>query len=237
MIRDRKVIAIIPARGGSKGVPQKNIRLLCGKPLIVWTIEKALKSKFIDELIVTTDDDEIADISAKAGASVPFRRPAELATDTAPTMAAIDHALEFFRAKGQVFDYVVLLEPTSPLREDDDIDKMLQKLDDNADVFDAIISLGEIAEHPSIVKRLDGESIAPFCPELQTTTRRQDNAAAYFPYAVGYIAKTSSLASERTFYAKRSMHYLIKRYQNYEVDDLHDFLAVASVMRHEWNAE
>jgi len=238
MISDTKVIAIIPARGGSKGVPEKNIKLLCGKPLIVWSIEKALKSKFIDRVVVSTDDDEIAAISLQAGASVPFRRPAELASDAAPTMAAIDHALEFFRAtRGEEFDYVVLLEPTSPLRDDDDIDRMLQKLHDNADDFDSIISVGEVAEHPSIVKRLVGDSLAPFCPELQRTTRRQDNEAAYFPYAVGYIAKTSSLAAERTFYGKRSTHYRIKRYQNYEIDDLYDFLAVASVMRHEWKVE
>jgi CMP-N,N'-diacetyllegionaminic acid synthase len=238
MINQRRVIAIIPARGGSKGVPQKNIKMICGKPLIVWTIEKALKSRFIDELIVSTDDDEIAHISAAAGASVPFRRPAELATDTAPTMAAIDHALDYFRAaRDMTFEYVVLLEPTSPLREDDDIDRMLEQLEANAADYDSIISVGEVAEHPSIVKRLVGGSLAPFCPELQTTTRRQDNEAAYFPYAVGYIAKTSSLAAERTFYGKRAAHYRIKRYQNYEIDDLYDFLAVASVMRHEWNLE
>jgi CMP-N,N'-diacetyllegionaminic acid synthase len=131
----------------------------------------------------------------------------------------------------------VLLEPTSPLREDDDIDRMLEQLEANAADYDSIISVGEVAEHPSIVKRLVGGSLAPFCPELQTTTRRQDNEAAYFPYAVGYIAKTSSLAAERTFYGKRAAHYRIKRYQNYEIDDLYDFLAVASVMRHEWNLE
>lgn len=238
MINNRRVIAIIPARGGSKGVPQKNIRVICGKPLIVWTIEKALKSRFIDELIVTTDDDEIARISAAAGASVPFRRPPELATDTAPTMAAIEHALDHFRSeRGQVFEYVVLLEPTSPLREDDDVDRMLQRLDDMRDAYDSIISVGEVAEHPSIVKRLAGDSLAPFCPELQTTTRRQDNEAAYFPYAVGYIAKTSSLAAERTFYGKRATHFRIKRYQKYEIDDPYDFLAVASVMREEWKLE
>jgi CMP-N-acetylneuraminic acid synthetase len=236
MIGDRKVIAIVPARGGSKGLAGKNIRPLCGKPLIVWTIRTALKSRFVDELAVSTDSPQIADIARSAGARVPFLRPAELATDSSPTIEAVEHALAHYRAKeGRTFDYVVLLEPTSPLREDDDIDNMLSRLHAHADSFDSIVSLGEVGEHPSIMKRLAGEAIEPFCPELQMTTRRQDSPPAFFPYGVAYIAKTASLVAERTFYTKRCTHYRLKRYQNYEIDDLYDFIAVESVMRHEWN--
>lgn len=236
MIGDKKVIAVIPARGGSKGLSGKNIKALCGKPLIVWSIEAALKSRFIDEVVVSTDSQQIADIATEAGASVPFLRPAELATDKAPTINVVEHVLNYFSTeKAQSFDYVVLLEPTSPLREDDDIDNMLLKLHEKAELFDSIVSMGEVGEHPAILKRLSGETIEPFCPELQKTTRRQDNQPAFFPYGVAYIVKAKSLMSERTFYTQRCTYYLIKRYQNYEIDDMYDFLATENVMRYEWN--
>jgi CMP-N,N'-diacetyllegionaminic acid synthase len=238
MISDKKVIAIIPARGSSKGLPGKNIKVLCGKPLIVWTIEMALKSKFIDKLVVSTDSQQIADIAMEAGASAPFLRPAELANDKAPTIDVIDHTLDYFSSKkAQIFDYVVLLEPTSPLRENDDIDNMLLKLHEGAESFDSIVSVGEVGEHPSIMKKLSGEKIEPFCPELQMNTRRQDNQPAFFPYGVAYITKTKPLMAERTFYTQRCTYYRIKRYQNYEIDDIYDFLCVENVMKHEWGLE
>ncbi len=238
MINGKRVIAIIPARGGSKGLPGKNIKTICGKPLISWTIQTALKSTLIDALIVSTDHQEIADIAKAAGAAVPFLRPPALAADTTPSIDVVEHVLEFFRAQAAPsFDYLVLLEPTSPLREDDDIDNMLMKLDASADAFDAIVSIGEVSEHPSIMKKLDGENIEPYCLELPLTSRRQDNAPAFFPYGVAYIAKIQTLLTERTFYPKRCTHYRIKRYQNYEIDDIYDFLAVENIMRHEWKLE
>ncbi|HTU65146.1 MAG TPA: acylneuraminate cytidylyltransferase family protein [Steroidobacteraceae bacterium] len=234
MIDGKSILAIIPARGGSKGLPGKNIRPIAGKPLIAWSIEKARKSRLLDEICVNTDSAEIAAVAAAHGAPAPFLRPAELATDRSSTYDVIRHALAFYQQQGRAFDYVVLLEPTSPLREDDDIDRMLEKLHANADRFDSIVSLGEVSEHPSIIKRIEGDAVVPFVPELAMTTRRQDNAPAYFPYGVAYIAKTATLLAENTFYAKRCMAFAIKRYQNYEIDDIHDFLCVEAVMKHEW---
>jgi CMP-N-acetylneuraminic acid synthetase len=234
MLQNKSVIALIPARGGSKGLPGKNVRLLCGKPLIVWSIQRALESKFIDCVCVTTDNEEIAKISREAGADVPFLRPDNLATDKSPTLPAVEHALDHYAAEGRDFDYLILLEPTSPLRHPGDIDAILTKLIDGADRFDSLISIGEISEHPSIVKCKDGDVLAPFCPELSQTTRRQDNQPAYFPYGVGYAVKTKVLREEQTFYTKRGTFYEIRRYQNYEIDDLQDFLCVEAVMKHEW---
>src|SRR5687768_1360077 len=174
MIGDKTVVAIIPARGNSKGLPGKNIRMLCGKPLIAWSIEVALQSSFVDTVITSTDSQAIADIAKQAGATVPFLRPARLATDEAATIDVVDHVLESCRATtGEPFDYVVLLEPTSPLREGDDVDVMLRKLHDHAASFDSIVSVGEVGEHPSIMKRLVGDSMEPFCAELQKPGRRQ----------------------------------------------------------------
>lgn len=236
MIDGHTVIAIIPARGGSKGLPGKNLRSLCGKPLIVWTIEKAQRARHVDVILVTTDSGEIAEVARMRGAAVPFLRPAELATDRASTYDVIRHALEYYRdVEGREFHYTALLEPTSPLREDDDVDRMLSKLHGRARDFDAIVSVGEVTEHPSIMKRLaPDDTVAPFCPDLVQASRRQDNAPAYFPFGVAYIAKTAALLEENTFYTRRCLGYPIKRYQNYEIDDIHDLLCVESVMRYEW---
>lgn len=238
MIEKNKVLAIIPARGGSKGLPDKNIRHICGKPLIAWTIEKAKKSQYLDMILVTTDSPEIAFISRQLDAHVPFLRPAELATDQASTYDAIRHALGFLKEnESKEFDYIVLLEPTSPLREDDDIDRMLEHLISCERDFDSIISVGEVDEHPSIMRRLVGPRLEPFCGELAQTTRRQDNDPAYFPYGVAYIAKAKALLAENTFYTARCTYFPIKRYQNYEIDDIYDFLCTESIMKQEWGLE
>ena len=235
MIEGKKVLALIPARGGSKGLPGKNIRPMCGKPLIAWTIEKSKASKYVDMTLVTTDCRVILDVARQYGANVPFMRPVELATDRSSTYDAIRHALEYLREEeGETFDYIVLLEPTSPLREDDDIDKMLEHLSAKSGEFDSIVSIGEVDEHPSIVQRVQGNSLEPFCPELQRTTRRQDNEPAYFPFGVAYIAKTDVLLAENTFYTQRCTYFKLKRYQNYEIDDIYGFLCAESVMKHEW---
>jgi len=235
VIKGRSAIGIIPARGGSKGLPRKNIRELCGKPLIAWSIEKALKSSCLDTVIVSTDDEEIAEVSRSLGAEVPFIRPSELASDTATTFGVVEHALAFFRIqKLQSFEYTALLEPTSPLREDTDIDNMLERLDGARDYFDAIVSLGETSHHPSLVKRVRDRRVEAFCSELAITNRRQDNEPAYFPFGVAYIIKSDILLKERTFYPARLMGYVVHRYQNYEIDDVYDFLAVEAIMRWQW---
>ena len=131
MYKNKTILGIIPARGGSKGLPGKNILDIAGKPLIVWTIERAINSKYLDRVIVSTDDSEIAEISKKYGAEVPFTRPEELAEDTTPMMDVIFHALDFFKSKNMAFDYIALFEPTSPLRKINDIDNAIKQLIDN----------------------------------------------------------------------------------------------------------
>ena len=238
MINGRSVLAIIPARSGSKGLPGKNIKELCGKPLIAWSIEAGLGSQYIDEVMVTTDSEDLANVAKKFGASVPFIRPAELATDTSITFDVVKHTLDFYeRELSKSFDYIVLLEPTSPLREKSDLDSMLIKINSLADGFDAIVSLGEAHEHPSVMKKTIGNVIEPYVKELLITTRRQDNDTAYFPYGVGYIVKIKTLLEEKTFYPKRTTHFLIKRYQCFEIDDIYDFLAIENIMKYELEFE
>jgi len=231
---NRSFIGIIPARGGSKGLPGKNIRPLCGKPLIAWSIEAGLQSSFMDHVMVTTDDQEIAAVARQFGAAVPFLRPKKLADDRSPTFDAVKHALDHYRDREhREFDYVVLLEPTSPLRERGDIDAMIRRLVDHEDRFDSIVSIGEVHEHPSIMKKIDGDSLSPYCEDLGRTTRRQDNPPAYFPYGVAYITRTGTLLAEKTFYPARTTFFSIKRHQNYEIDDIYDFLAIENIMKYQ----
>ena len=235
MIAGKSVIAVVPARAGSKGLPGKNIRPLCGKPLISWTIEAGLASRYIDDVLVSTDCQATADVALKAGARVPFMRPAVLASDTASSVDVVLHALDFYRQELlREFDLVVLLEPTSPLRQADDIDSMLEKLVSRLEEFDAIISLGEVHTHPSIMKRLSGDQIEQFNKDLVMSSRRQDQAVAYFPFGVAYIVKVATLYAGRTFYPTRTTYQLIERYQCYEIDDIYDFLAIENIMRYEW---
>jgi len=236
MYKEKTFLAIIPARGGSKGLPGKNIKPLCGKPLIAWSIEAGLASQYIDEIMVTTDSEEIAAVAREFGAAIPFIRPAELASDTATTFEAVKHVIDHYATeKRKYFDYIVLLEPTSPLRDKSDLDQMIEKIASMDSDYDAIVSLGEVHEHPSIMKKISGNQIEPYVQELAMATRRQDNDTAYFPYGVGYIVKTKTLLEEKTFYPGRTTHHLIKRYQCYEIDDVYDFLAVENIMKYEWS--
>ena len=206
--------------------------------MIAWSIERALQSHYVDTVVVTTDSPDIADVALGCGAEVPFLRPAKLASDTASSVDTVLHALDYYRdTLEKTFDYVVLLEPTSPLREAGDIDRMLDKLLANADDFDAIVSVGEVHEHPSIMKRLDGNTMLPFHADLTMASRRQDNVPAYFPYGVAYIVATETLYALQTFYPPRATFFEIKRHQCFEIDDLCDFLVVETVMRQEWNPQ
>ena len=145
MYKDKKILGIIPARGGSKGLPGKNIVDLAGKPLIWYTIKAAKASKFLDFFIVSTDGKDIEEVSKKYGAMV-IKRPKELALDDSPTVDAVYHAMDMLPEK---YDIIVLLEPTSPLRKKDDIDKAIVKLVDNYGSADSLVSLGEImVENP-----------------------------------------------------------------------------------------
>ena len=236
MIKDKKVLGIIPARGGSKGLPKKNIKTLCGKPLIEWSILRGLESEYIDRLIVSTDDPLIADIARSAGAEVPYLRPPELATDTTSTVEVLIDLLERLQADKDNFDILVLLEPTSPIREKEDIDNMLLCLRENWEQFDSIMSIGKAATHPALVKKTEGNYLLPYCGEF-SCARRQDLAEAWFPYGVGYIIKTETFLSSKTFYSQRNAYYKIKPYQCTEIDDIYDFLCVEALMHYAWEMD
>jgi CMP-N,N'-diacetyllegionaminic acid synthase len=232
MNRKLKTIAIIPARGGSKGIPRKNIKPLCGKPLIAYTIEAALGSKVISKIIVSTEDDKIAEVSNEYGVDV-VRRPEELARDNSPMIDAIMHVINYFEERDERFDVVVLLEPTSPLRKEDDLDNAMGLFLRNSDRADSLVSLGEVhLENPYIVKKVENGFVRPHIQLRTPYYRRQQLPKVYFPYGVIYLSKVDTLQRYETFYQERTIPYFIERWQNYEIDDIYDFICVESIIRY-----
>ncbi len=220
----KDIIALIPARGGSKGIPRKNITLVAGKPLIVWTIEAAQKSRLITRVVVSTDDEEIADISLKAGAEVPFLRPSSLAEDTTPAIPVIIHALDWLAAKDDYHpEYLALLQPTSPLRISNDIDNaILLALKKKAD---SVIGVTEAESHPYWTRKIHSDGrLAEFIHMPEEISRRQDLPLAYVINGAIYIVQTGLLLEKKTLYTENSFAYTMPRERSMDIDTPFDLL-------------
>ena len=216
-----KVFAVIPARGGSKGLPKKNIKVLGNKPLIAWSIETALKSTLLDKVIVSTDCSHITDIAKQYGAEVPFVRPSELASDTASSKDVLIHAIQYFSSKGEVYDYVVLLQPTTPFRNTEDIDKMIHKaIAKNADM---IVSVTETTSNPYYV--LFEENADGFLKKSKEAnfTRRQDCPNVYEYNGSVYVINTMSLLAQNTLMLEKVIKYEMGKLHSVDIDDQFDF--------------
>lgn len=192
-MKQNKVLGIIPARGGSKGVPRKNIRLLCNKPLIVHTIEAAHRSTEISRVIVSTDDQEIAQIARGAGAEVPFIRPQRYATDTASSLSVLQHALAWVREHDNYSpDALAVLPPTSPLRKTADIDGTIRLLWSSG--LDSAVTITEVQDHPYFIYNCERDGkLLELMPVEEKPMRRQD-LPPYYTHSQAVIAtKTSYL--------------------------------------------
>jgi CMP-N,N'-diacetyllegionaminic acid synthase len=234
VIKDKRVLALVPARGGSKGLHRKNIIELCGKPLLGWPIQAARLSKYVDEVIVSTEDAEIAEKARKEGAELPFMRPVELATDTASSFMVAEHAIQFLERQGTHFDYLVLLEPTSPLTEASDIDMALERLLENKNIADSIISVSKIeATHPAFdVSITDMGIITPYLTAgLSGAGRRQDISDLYFFDGSLYISDIPAYLLKKTFYHDRTLAHVSPKWKSLEVDDFVDFVCVEAIMK------
>jgi len=212
-----KIIAIIPARGGSKGIPRKNIRLLAGKPLIAYSIEAALKSKYIDRVIVSTEDEEIAEISKKYGAEV-IKRPDELATDTAPTEPALEHVVKWLKEyEDYKTDIIVLLQPTSPLRNSKYIDEALD-IFLNSD-YNSLLSV--CPSHAFIWKM--SENSYPINYDFKNRPRRQDKEPEYRENGAIYITKYKILMENHNRLGGKIGLYVMPEKHSIEIDTEFDF--------------
>jgi len=220
-------IAIIPARSGSKGLKDKNIKELCGKPLMAYSIEAALDSQLFDCVHVSTDSELYADIAKKYGADVPFLRDEEWATDTATTWDALRFVMERYKDIGREFDTVTLLQPTSPLRDKEDICKAFKVFEEKE--ADSVISVCEVEHSPMICNTLNVEgSMCGFIDENKVG-RRQDLSTYYRLNGAIYIQKTELLMNKMDLYGEKSYAYVMDKKRSADIDDECDFL-VAEVM-------
>jgi CMP-N,N'-diacetyllegionaminic acid synthase len=212
MISDRSVLAVITARGGSKGVPGKNVRMVAGKPLLGWTIDAARRSRYIDRLVLSTDDPQIMALATTLGCEAPFQRSAALATDAASSIDVVLDAIE--RCPGH--DYVVLLQPTSPLRTAEDIDGALEQC--QARSAPACVSVCQATQSPYWMFTLDGGVLAALLPQ-RTATRRQDLPAAYVLNGAVYVAQIEWLRESRAFIGAQTIAYEMPVERSVDIDN------------------
>lgn len=231
MISGRSVLAVIPARAGSKGLPGKNLLELCGQPLITWSIEQGLDVPYIDALLVSTDSVQIADVAKRHGATVPFIRPNALASDESSSIEVIIHALDFLAQRGESYDYVILLEPTSPLRESTDISGALETLASHS-VAKSIVSVAKAeSAHPSYLFQLDDGLLTPMLGINPTNLRRQDLICDFY-YLEGcvYASTVEALKQYRSFYHDKTIPWIVDRYKAVEIDEHIDFIVTEALL-------
>lgn len=230
-----RILALIPARGGSKGVPRKNIRLVNGKPLIAYTIEAALTaSDVFCQVIVSTDDEEIATISREYGADVPFMRPAELAADKARSLPVIQHAVAWVeQSDGVHLDWVMLLQPTAPMRTAEDIRAAVALAHSTDDLCDSVISVVRVyAHHPILMKRIESNRLLPFYMEEIEGTRRQDyQPPAYMRNGAIYLTRRNVLMNRASIWGRIIRPYEMPAERSLNVDDELDLALVDLVLR------
>ncbi|HWR04422.1 MAG TPA: acylneuraminate cytidylyltransferase family protein, partial [Humidesulfovibrio sp.] len=213
-------LATISARGGSKGVPGKNIRDLGGLPLIAWTIREARRSALIDRLVVSSDDEGILAVARAHGAETPFVRPAELARDDTPGVAPVLHAVEAL--KPEAYDYVVLLQPTSPLRSVEDIDGCIKACLDGR--HPCVLTVTEPDKSPYYMFTMDaGGLMAPVIEQKSYFTRRQDLPRVFAPNGAVYVADCAWLAGTRSYLTPETRGFEMPRERAWDIDEALDF--------------
>ncbi|MCI5055367.1 acylneuraminate cytidylyltransferase family protein [Phaeodactylibacter sp.] len=229
MYQDKEVIAIIPARGGSKGIPKKNMIKLGGYPLIYWTIVRAQRSNHIDRIIVSSDDDEILSYSESIGAEA-LRRPLNLATDTASSVDVVLHVLEYLGLK-ESHELILLLQPTSPLRTTETIDKSIKFCLENA--YKYVMSVSPLQKSPYHFY-LEGENnilIPLYSPEGITSVRRQDLPTAYTSNGAIYLVDAHYFTQIRTFKPENIHAFKMSDEESIDIDTLSDLNAAEKLIR------
>lgn len=228
-----QTLIVIPARAGSKGLSNKNMRLLLGKPLVLWTVEQCLTENADAIVHVSTDSMEIATICRQAGAEVPYIRPSELATDTASTYDVVQHAIRWYRENHSLeFQFVVVAEPTAPLRRSDELSRALHTLRLSSDGAQSIVSVGRAHTHPSYALVMTQGFVNPVNEAEPMPERRQDLAPIVTAYGTVFAAHVSHYEKHGTFFTKKCKAQVLERWQSYEIDDLYDFVCVEAVLRH-----
>jgi len=226
------VLGVITARGGSKGVPRKNIRLLGGKPLLAWTAEASLAAKRLARVILTTDDEEIAEVGRACGIDVPFIRPAELARDDTPTVPVLQHAVAFVEARGVRYDAVCLLQPTNPLRSAETIDRCIALLESTG--ADSVVTILPVpAEHNPhwVYFRDDRGHLRLATGEATPIPRRQELPPAFHREGSVYVTRHDVLMNRSSLYGSSTIGYEVDPTRCINIDTLDDWTRAEALIR------
>lgn len=227
-----KVLGLIPARGGSKGVPRKNIKNLCGKPLIQYAIEAAQQANVLTEIMVSTEDEEIAEVAKQSGAQVPFIRPMVLAGDKSPTIDVVLHVLEEYQKLGKSFDAVCLLQATNPLRTADTIRMSIEKFKDtNAD---CLLSVREVPHefnpHWTFEEKENNDLLRIATGEKEIIPRRQELPKAFYRDGAIYLTKSTVIIDQRSLYGERIAYINLEGKPHVNIDTMKDWALAEQIL-------
>jgi CMP-N,N'-diacetyllegionaminic acid synthase len=225
------IVAIIPARGGSKGIPRKNLVQIAGRPLIAYAIEAARSAVSIDRVLISTDDSEIADVSRELGAEVPFQRPLEFADDLAPMLGVLRHALAWLETQGVVVEALVLLQPTSPLRTAHHIEEAVTLF--RSAPASSVVSVVEVPHQfspVSVMKLTDQGTLSPFLGDKVIVTRRQDKPKAYARNGPAVLVCHSDTLRSGELYGTNCVPYFMSKEDSLDIDTQHDLILAERVL-------
>jgi CMP-N-acetylneuraminic acid synthetase len=223
-----RVLGVVPARGGSKGIPGKNLRSLAGKPLLWYTARAAADSGVLDRTILTTDSREIAEVGRELGLDVPFLRPSELAQDATPMVASLVHAVGEVEREGWTPDVVVLLQPTAPLRRPEHIRSAVELLLESG--ASSVVSVAPVPPHyaPHYVMKIEGGRLVNFLPEGERVTRRQDAPPAYYRDGTVYVVRRSVLMNGEDLYGNDCKPLLLEPEETVTLDTESDWIEASA---------
>lgn len=223
------VIGLIPARGGSKGIPGKNIALCAGKPLLNYTAEAALAAEALDRVILSTDDQAIAEVGLAAGVEVPFLRPTDIASDHATSLSVMVHALDWLESNGEEVDAIVLLQPTSPLRNATHIDSAIEHF--RASHAETLVSVVEVPHrfHPQSIMQLEAGRLRPLQKAETMVLRRQDLPVLYARNGPAILIMTAQQIRTGNLYGENTVPFAMTSQDSLDIDTPEDLL-LAEVM-------
>lgn len=228
MIQKSKVLAIIPARKGSKRLPDKNKLILNGKPLISWTIESALASDYIDDIVISTDDSDIKKISQSYDVDVPFLRPKSLSGDKASTLDVIFHSIDYYESVGKFYETIVLLQPTSPLRTTSDVNNAFKLL--SLDTH-SVVSVSKVDHSPIWCNTLPPNNSLEFFLNKDIIGKRSQELPEYYRLnGAIFIAKTKYIKTNKNFFGKKSKAFIMERQNSIDIDTEIDFKLCQLIM-------
>jgi CMP-N,N'-diacetyllegionaminic acid synthase len=226
-----QVLCVVPARGGSKSIPMKNMRKLAGQPLVAWPIKAALACDLITEVVCSSDSEEILDFAKSIGAKT-HKRPEHLSTDEAASPPVVMDVIAEYEKNGQFFDYVFMLEPTSPLTDPIDLTIALNSLEESSVKFDSLVTVAEsVSGHPDFTfSLLQDKTIASINQENWKVKRRQDISKLFFIEGTLYLSKVDTFKKTIAFVQERTMGMTVPREKSFEIDDELDFYLMEAIL-------